>query len=161
MKKLVVFYSLEGSTRFIAETIARTIGADTLELKQKKDLTTKGFKKYFLGGMQVILKKEPELHALDKDPAAYDVLYFGTPVWAGNFVPALRTFFKTQPLKGKKVALFCCCDGGKGKSLREMRRFLAGNDVIGEKEFLRVSKNRSSSETSAEEWAKETLARLG
>ncbi|MBI6872212.1 flavodoxin family protein [Clostridium aciditolerans] len=33
MKKLVVFYSFEGNTRYIAQSIAKAINADLLELK--------------------------------------------------------------------------------------------------------------------------------
>ena len=36
MKNLVVYYSLEGNTKLIAEFIAKEIGADIIELKPKK-----------------------------------------------------------------------------------------------------------------------------
>lgn len=37
MKNLVVYYSLEGNTKLIAEFIAKEIGADIIELKPKKN----------------------------------------------------------------------------------------------------------------------------
>jgi len=40
MKTLVVYYSLEGNTKFIAETISKTVGADLLELKPIKDISS-------------------------------------------------------------------------------------------------------------------------
>lgn len=61
MKKLVVFYSFEGNTKFLAEAIAKGIKADILELKPEKDLKTKGFFKYPLGGVQVVFGKKPKL----------------------------------------------------------------------------------------------------
>jgi len=45
-KILVVYYSFEGSTRLMAETIAHELKADVLELKPVKDLQSKGFMKY-------------------------------------------------------------------------------------------------------------------
>lgn len=49
MKNLVVFYSLEGNTKLIADTIVEKINADILELKPKKKYPNLGFKKYFWG----------------------------------------------------------------------------------------------------------------
>ncbi|MBU4486909.1 MAG: hypothetical protein KKD38_08270 [Candidatus Delongbacteria bacterium] len=41
MKKLIVFYSLDGNTRMISETMASEIEADLLELKPAKEITRK------------------------------------------------------------------------------------------------------------------------
>ena len=44
-KKLVVYYSYEGNTRFIAAAIKEAIDADFIELQPKKESTLKGFMK--------------------------------------------------------------------------------------------------------------------
>lgn len=41
MRKLVVYYSLSGNTKFIAEAIAETVGADILELRTEGELVKK------------------------------------------------------------------------------------------------------------------------
>ncbi len=56
MKNLVVFYSLEGSTKLIANTIAKKLNADILELIPEKNYCDSGFKKFFLGGKSVLFK---------------------------------------------------------------------------------------------------------
>ena len=106
MKVLVIFYSLEGHTKLLANAIAKVTGADILEVKPKKEITKKGFMKYLKGGGQVIRKVEPEILPLSLDPNDYDLLFIGTPVWAGGYAPALRTFFSTVGFCGKKVAFF-------------------------------------------------------
>jgi len=108
MKKLVIYYSFEGNTAFVAKAIADSVGADLLELKLKNDPGHKGFMKYVWGGGQVMKKEKPELYAFEKNPQDYDVLFIGTPVWAFTYAPALATLFSTTKLKGKKIALFCC-----------------------------------------------------
>ena len=44
MKNLVIFYSLEGNTRLMAETIAKEVNADILELIPKKKYADSGLK---------------------------------------------------------------------------------------------------------------------
>jgi flavodoxin len=41
MKSLVIFYSFSQNTKFIAETIAKNIGADLIELRLIKDIQDK------------------------------------------------------------------------------------------------------------------------
>ncbi|WP_132247285.1 flavodoxin family protein [Marinisporobacter balticus] len=134
MKSLVIYYSLEGNTRFVAETIANEMGADLLVLKPKEDIPSKGFMRYLKGGKQVVLKKKPELLPLDKDPAAYDVIYIGSPVWAGSFAASVNAFFSAISLKNKRIALFCCHRGGLGSIFKNFSKNLEGNEIIGELE---------------------------
>jgi flavodoxin len=156
LKKLVVYYSFEGNTRFIAESIAEGTGADILEMKPKKDLKSNGFMKYFWGGRQVIFKEKPELMEFDKNPEDYDMIFIGTPVWASSYAPALSTFFDMVKLNGKKIALFCCNGGGKGKTFTNMRLALKNNDVIGEIEFKEpLKKSKEESKKRAIQWATE------
>ena len=56
MKSLVIYYSLEGNTKLIADTIKNELNSDVLELRTKKQYPNKGFKKYLCGGKSVILK---------------------------------------------------------------------------------------------------------
>lgn len=46
MKILVLYYSLNGNTRFIANRIAEAIGAETLEIRPLKDIKSTGFMRY-------------------------------------------------------------------------------------------------------------------
>ena len=112
MKKLVVFYSLDGNTRLMAESVASATGADILELKPVKEITRNNFMKIFVGGKQAFTKAEPELLPFDLKPEDYDIIFFGTPVWAWTYSPALRTYFRDHKPVGKKVALFYCHGGG-------------------------------------------------
>jgi len=138
MKKLVIFYSLDGSTKFIADIISEKTGADQLRLKPVKDIKNKGFMKIFWGGQQVISKKKPELEPFNKNPQDYDLIFIGTPVWAWTFTPTLRTFFGQAELKGKKVVLYNCHGGQPKDTLQKMKAELDGNEFIGEAEFLEM-----------------------
>jgi len=131
MKKIVVFYSLDGNTRFAAGVIAQEIGADILELKPEKDIPRKGFIKYLWGGRQVFMKEAPALLPFEKNPEDYDMLAIGTPVWAWRYAPAVESFLKKAHLKNKRIALFCCHGGSRGKTFEKMKERLSGNEIVG------------------------------
>ena len=160
VRKLVIYYSLEGNTAFIAKTIAETIQADLLELKPKKDIKSKGFMRFFWGGKQVMMKKTPELLPFDKNPADYDLIILGTPVWASNYVPAFRTFFSSSPLRNKHLAFFCCYAGNEGKTFKNMKHALSENTFIGEIGFCNPLKEADRYAKIAEDWAKELVLKL-
>jgi flavodoxin len=160
MKKLVIFYSFEGNTRFVAETIAAKVGADLLELHPQKEISTHGFMKYLWGGRQATMKMKPELLPLDKDPADYDLIYLGTPVWAFTFAPPLRTFLSDHLPARKRIALFCCYDGSRGKVFDHLRTALSGNEIVSENDFPGPLRRKAQTQAKAEKWAEEVAREI-
>jgi flavodoxin len=159
MKTLVIYYSLEGNTRLIAETIAETVKGDLLELKTQQELKAKGLMKYFWGGRQVITKQTPQLINFDKNINDYDLLFIGTPVWAWSYAPALNSLFTDHNIVDRKIALFACHGGGRGKVFEKMRRALNGNSILGEIDFKEpLYTNRHTAIARAGEWAAEIMA---
>ncbi len=142
----------------IAENIAEAIDADILELKPQKDILSRGFMKYFWGGRAAALKASPELLSLDKNPQDYDLLFIGTPVWAWTYAPALNSFFRQYSFTGKKVALFCCHGGLKGKIFAKMKYALLNNEILGEIDFRDPLKNNPDlSAQKVKDWAKKIV----
>lgn len=113
MKTLIVYYSLEGNTDYVAEKIKEKIGADLLKLVPKKAYHEKGFAKFFWGGKSAVMAEKPELEEVSVDLSGYERIIFGFPVWASNFTPPLRTFIveHANELKGKRFAAFACQSG--------------------------------------------------
>ncbi|MBA2123395.1 flavodoxin [bacterium Unc6] len=161
MKKLVVYYSFEGNTKLIAEHIAKMINADILELKPKIEIKTKGFMKYFWGGKQAVLKTKPELLPFDKSVQDYDVLFIGTPVWAWTYTPPLNTLFTSCHISDKKIALFCCHGGSRGKIFDKMKKALGNNQILGEIDFQDPLKNNTDANIQrAKKWAENIIKNL-
>ncbi len=165
MKKLVVYYSLSGNTQFIAENIADEIRADILRLRPKREIDPGSLWRYLWGGKQVVMKEKPELLPLDKNPQDYEVLFIGTPVWAFNYSPPLRTFLDLcagMRLKSKKIALFCCYGGLKGNVFGNMKKALSGNEILGKKGFFEpLMFNEELNAIKARKWAKEIVKKAG
>jgi len=142
MKTLVAYYSLDGNTAFIAQIIAEKLGAELVRLEPVKPYPTKGFKKFFIGGMSAVCKAAPKLKNDNINTAAYDNIVLGSPVWAGTFAPPLNTLLKKQSIKGKKLAFFLCSGSGDAaKCLASLKTALEGNTYVGEIDFAEPLKN--------------------
>lgn len=117
MKTLIVYYSLEGNTDHMAKRIAEKISADLLRIEPVKAYPGKGFLKFVWGGKSAVMGEKPELKPYDADLSAYDRIIFGSPVWAANITPPLRTFVSDnmESLAGKKLAAFVCEAGNGGE----------------------------------------------
>ena len=156
LRKIVVFHSYGGNTRFVAEALAEAVGADLAELSTREELRLESWKPY-LGGREIDLNSKPELAPLRSDPRDYDVVFIGTPVWNGRQTLVLNSFFERYPLQGKKVALFCTYANNPWGTLGEMRGQLGGNEVIGEQAFRRPLQSREQTARQASDWARSVL----
>ena len=155
MKTLVVFYSLEGNSEFIAGVIGKKLQADIVKLETAKPFATEGFAKYFKGGMSVVFKLKPKLTNPSIDISQYDKLVIGTPVWAGGFSSPINTFINKYKFKGKKVALFLTSGGPDvEKCFAKLKEALDGNEFAGEIDFIEPLKNdKEEAAKKAEQWA--------
>ena len=130
MKTLIVYYSLEGNTDFAAKKIAEKMNAGLLRLAPEKAYPDSGFRKFFWGGKSAVMAETPALQKYAFDPAAYDRIIFGFPVWAGNVTPPIRTFLKENDLSGKRFAAFACESGsGAEKAFAKLKSAL-GTDTL-------------------------------
>ncbi len=124
MGSIIVYYSLEGNTEYIAEKVAEKLGADILRIDPKKSFPNSGFAKFFWGGKSAVMAEKPELMSYKINLASYDRVIFGFPVWAGNYTPPLRTFIEENrdSLKGKSIAAFACQSGsGAEKAFEKLK----------------------------------------
>ena len=154
MKKLVVYYSFQGNCKFMAENIADEIGADLLELKPKKSIPSKGFGKFFFGGFQVFFKRKPELYELEKNPEGYDLIFLGSPVWAGKYASPFNTFFSKFGFEGKKIALFAAFAGERGKIFDEFKNELKDNQILGEIGIKNPMSDKGRNSIEVRDWSK-------
>ena len=134
MKTAIIYYSLTGNTKYIAEKIGEKLGADIIPINPVEAYPNKGFKKFFWGGKSAVMCEEPELQTYELDMDKYDRIILGSPVWASNFAPPLRTFIKSNPaLKDKKVAAYMCLSGsGDKKAFSKLKDFLGVTELEAE-----------------------------
>jgi len=108
-KILVVYYSKTGNTERVAKDVASALGADLEKVIDRKD--RHGFFAFFTSGRDAQKKRETEIEPPQKNPADYDLVVVGTPVWAWNITPAIRTYLDMQKGKFKNIAYIITAGG--------------------------------------------------
>ena len=117
--ELVVYFSVTGNTRAVAETLADMRGAQLWEIVPEAPYTAEDID-YGSDGCRANAEQNDDaarpaiaggVEALD----GYDVIYVGFPIWWGNMPRILYTFFDACDLSGKTIAPFCT-SGGSGIS---------------------------------------------
>ncbi len=118
-KALVVFYSRTGVTAKVARKIAAAMPCELEEIIDTKSRA--GLLGWLGGGRDAFRKKKTVIRQTEKPPAAYDLVILGTPVWAGNMTPAIRTYITQNKENLKEVAFFCTMgNAGEKRTLRKM-----------------------------------------
>jgi flavodoxin len=161
VKVLIVYYSLTGNTKYIAEQIGNELNADVEEVKPIKDLDPNSSSKYFWGGMKATMKCKPDLEELTYNPSKYDLIIIGTPVWAWTLSPPIRAYCTKFNLGNKDVALFTSSSGDGVKAMSRFKDFIKKCNIIGENRFCDpLTNNPEQAKDKATEWAKELISKI-
>ena len=142
-KSLVLFYSFEGNTEFAAKTLAKYIGSYIERIVPLKQPPKKGFGKFFWGGKSVFMNERPVLEPLQREITEFDNIIIGFPIWAGSYPPAIASFIKDYPFKGKKVYIIACSAGGNAKkAIAKLTEKLSGNEVVASLSLVDPAKDK-------------------
>ncbi|QEN04367.1 flavodoxin [Thiospirochaeta perfilievii] len=155
MTQLIIYYSYEGNTEFMATKMAQSVGADLMKLKPLNEKKFTGFMKYVWGGRAAVMRQKPKLGDLSHNIEEYNRIILCTPVWAGTFTPPFNTLLHSYDLKNREIGLFCCNAGGMGKVFTNFKRLLSGSKIIGELGILDPLKSdREKKVEQAVNWVK-------
>jgi len=120
---LLVYYTRTGNTKKVARAIWENLRCDTEELEDQAN--RKGFLGYLSAGRDAMMKNKTHLHPVTKDPSLYDLVIVGTPVWAWNMTPAVRTYLTQYRDEIKEGAFFTVSEvTGPERIVREMESIL-------------------------------------
>lgn len=123
---LVAYYSRTGTTKIVADELARRLGADVEAISDAKN--RQGLFGWLGAGRDASKKSKTVIGPTRYDPSQYDLVVLGTPVWAWNMTPAIRTYILANREKFKKVAFFCTM-GKNG----DLKTFAGMADICGQK----------------------------
>lgn len=121
-KMLVMYYSWSnGNTEAVAEQLAEVCGAD-LERIDTVDPYPEDYEETVQQGQdEVNAGYQPEIEALEHDPADYDVIAVGTPTWWYTMAPAVSTALSQCDFHGKTVVPFQTNGGWPGNVIEDIK----------------------------------------
>ena len=105
MNALVVYYSRTGTTRKVADKLASLLKCVIEEIHEAKN--RKGVLGFLSAGKDATLKKLIKLETVHNDPASYDIVIIGTPMWNRTLSTPIRAYLTQYKDRFKKVAFFC------------------------------------------------------
>lgn len=81
-KVLIVYFSMTGMTRKVAEDLAQAGEWDLAQINEPRP--RQGRWATFWSGLEAVLGWEPSIAYDGPDPGAYELVILGTPVWASR-----------------------------------------------------------------------------
>ena len=110
-KRLVVYYSRSGTTRKMAQALAKSLRSDLEEITEAKSRS--GFLGYMRSAIEAVRQRPSGIAGPRRDVASYDLVIVGTPVWASSLSSPVRAYLTKTAAQIPEVAFFCCL-GGRG-----------------------------------------------
>lgn len=127
-KVLVAYYSRTGNTKRIARAIATALDADVEEIHDPTDRS--GVLGYLRSGLEAYAGVLVALEQPRRDPAEYDVVVVGTPVWNWSVSSPVRTYLWHERARLPPVAFLATLGGSGAERAFEQMKTVAGRAPI-------------------------------
>ena len=145
----VVFYSLEGHTKYLAEQLSERLGADLFQIHPKRKYPIKGFLKFYRAGRDASLKWKVALQPPIPELESYGLVLLCTPIWAETTSAPMYSFLKQTELSSKQLFLIATCSGGPARRCFErMRKAVKGASILGQERFVHPSEETAACDES-------------
>ncbi|MBI5001151.1 MAG: hypothetical protein HZB92_06465 [Euryarchaeota archaeon] len=119
MKALVVYYTRDGRTKKVAESVAKALDCDIEEIVAGKSY--RGIIGWLRAGRGAMKKVTIGINEPKHDPAQYDLVVIGSPIWGGLMSIPVRSYVEKHKAKFKAVAIFVNLGGdNSAPGLKEM-----------------------------------------
>ena len=117
MKNLVAFFSATGTTKNVAERLAKVANADLFEILPKQPYTRADLNwmdKKSRSSLEMADKNSrPEIAGKNLDLSKYEVIFLGFPIWWYVAPTIINTFLESYNFANKTIVLFAT-SGGSG-----------------------------------------------
>jgi len=138
---LVAYFSATGTTKRVAQNLAKVTGADIYEIKPLKPYTSADLNWHDSNSRSSVemndSKSRPEIVADKFSVDNYDIIYLGFPIWWGTAPKVVHTFLEKYDFSGKKVIIFATSgSSGLGDTANNLKSSVSTSTKIVEGKVL-------------------------
>ena len=154
-KILVAYFSATGTTKKVAENLAKATNADLYEIKPLKPYTNADLDWRDKNSRSSVEMKDhsfrPEMIKDEFSVSDYDTIYLGFPIWWYIAPTIVNTFLERHDFSNKKIILFATSGGSRfGKTVQNLKPSVANTATIIEGDIL----NSNPSVEDLKQWVK-------
>ena len=125
-KNLVAYFSCTGTTKSLAENLAKAVDGDLFEIKPKEEYTSSDLnwmnKNSRSSQENADKNSRPEILNKVNNIEDYDTVFLGFPIWWYVAPKIINTFLESYDFSGKTIITFCTSGGSSmGKTLQELK----------------------------------------
>ena len=125
-EKLVAYFSCTGTTKELAEKLAKVTGGDLFEIKPKEEYTVSDLNwrdKSSRSSLEMNDKfSRPEILDKVNNMEDYDTVFLGFPIWWYTAPRIINTFLESYDFSNKKIIVFCTSGGsGIGNTILDLK----------------------------------------
>ncbi len=142
-KTLVVYYSLSGHTKDIAEQIAAKTNADLYEIKTVKTYSSPSV--YMKSKKELSSQNYPQLQNDNMpDVKKYDTVFVGAPVWWYTMAPALYSYLNMTDFNNVKVVPFSTQGSNFGSFFEDFAKVAKNARILQHESFNNMDEKYQS-----------------
>lgn len=125
-RTLVAYFSATGTTRAVAQTLAKATGAELFEIAPVQPYTAADLDWRDTVSRSTVEMKNPasrvEIAAKVLDMSRYDTLFLGFPIWWYTAPHIIQSFLESYDLAGKVIIPFATSGGSPmGNTVNDLR----------------------------------------
>ena len=134
MKTLVAYFSAQGTTAAVAETLAKRLGADLFEIRPQMPYTAADIRwtnPVARCNREKIGKKDVPVAGTVANWESYELVYLGFPIWYYGAPNVINTFCKGYDWQGKQAVLFATSGGSDiGRTAEKLQPYMPGAKIL-------------------------------
>jgi len=154
-KVLVAYFSATGTTKKVAENLAKATGGDLYEIKPLKPYTSADLNWHDSNSRSSVEMKDhnsrPEMVDDDFSVSEYDTVFLGFPIWWYIAPTIVNTFLERHDFSNKKIIIFATSgSSGLGNTANTLKQSVSKTTTVIEGDVL----NSNPSVEDLKQWVK-------